>query len=108
MPLLYLPLTEAMWDAVDALCCGMTNEEWHSWHGAGSRAIQSRIREAALRIPGHKNHSARERVLFWRAKQIGVAEYLAGLRDGEGFPIVPRDIPAEYPMSHQHDSLFPE
>lgn len=101
------PLTPRMWDAVDALCAGLTEIPGTRSSRAG-RTLRAHLREAGLRIPGHRSHSARERILFWRAKQIGVAEYLAGLRDDDGFPIVPRDIPPEHPASHQHDALFPE
>lgn len=97
-----------MWEAIDNLCSGESASYLARATKRRAEAILASLREAAARIPGHKSFSVRERILFWRGKQIGVAEFFAGLRDAQGFPIVERDLPVEHPDSHSHDAVFPE
>jgi DNA-binding CsgD family transcriptional regulator len=93
---------------VDLVCCGLSNWEVARSLGLSNAYADKLIASVGLKIPGHHNFNHRERIILWRAKQIGVAEYLAGLRDGEGFPIVERDYPATHPESVHHSLLFPE
>lgn len=97
-----------MWDLIDGVCSGMTTGELGRAIKVKNQQVTDALREVANRVPGHKHHNARERLIFWRAKQIGVAEYFAGLRDRDGFPIVERDLPPEHPDSHAHAALYPE
>lgn len=102
------PLAPRMWDVVDGICAGFDPRELSAHTGLPTSRVRAYVNEISNRVPGHRNHTARERILYWRAKQIGVAEFFAGLRDERGFPIVERDLPVEHPDSHAHDALFPE
>jgi len=102
------PFTPREWDVVDLVCCGCSNEEVARLLGFSKRHGERLIQAAATKVPGHHRLSNRERILFWRAKQIGAAEYRAGLRDEEGFPIVERDYAVTHPDSNHHEILFPE
>lgn len=103
------PLTDREWDVVDLICCGCDTAETARTLMISTARVKRIMDNLHAKLPGHRALTVRERVLYWRGKQLGAMEYRAGLRDEEGFSIVERDLPPPHdPASALHETLFPE
>lgn len=97
-----------MWDVIDGMTAGLPLHEIARALGVSDRRIDYLVTAISERIPGPPYNHRRERILAWRAKQLGAFEHALGLRDQEGFPIVPLDLPIGDPDSHFAAALHPE